>query len=105
MRVAISHSKSKAEVIQAVDRAMGDVFQGLAMPPLTIVDAQKSWNGSVMTFSLTAQMGFLRNPISGTVEVTDRDVIIDADLGIFNRFVSQAKVQATIESKVRGLLT
>jgi len=84
---------------------MGDVFQGLAMPPLTIVNAQKSWNGSVMTFTLTAQLGFLRNPISGTVEVTDRDVIIDADLGLLNRFVSQEKVHDAIESRVRGLLT
>lgn len=91
--------------MQAVDRAMQDVFQSLAMPPLTITDPVRSWNGSVMEFSLTAQMGFLKNPIRGTVEVTDREVIIEADLGLFGRLVSTEKVQTVLESRVRGLLT
>ena len=50
-------------------------------------------------------MGLIRNPIKGTIEVTDRDVIIDADLGMFNRLISEDKVRATVESRVRGLLT
>ncbi|HEY7338135.1 MAG TPA: polyhydroxyalkanoic acid system family protein [Bryobacteraceae bacterium] len=105
MRVTIPHSKNKAEVIQAVDRAMQDVFQSMAIPPLTISHPQKTWNGPVMTFSLVAQMGFLRNTICGTVEVTDRDFTIDADLGLLNRVFPEQKVRTMIESRVRGLLT
>jgi hypothetical protein len=105
MRMTISHSKTKEQVVQAVDQAMQDVFQGLAMPPLKIVEPKKSWNGSVMTFSLTAQMGFIRNPISGMVEVTDRDVTIHADLGLLNKLIPEEQVRTTVESRVKGLLT
>lgn len=105
MRVTIAHSKTQAEAIQAVDRAMQDVFQSLAMPPLTISNSQKTWNGSVMTFSLTAQIGFFKNAVSGTVEVTDRDVTIDADLGMLNRFLPEKTMRTMVESRVRGLLT
>jgi hypothetical protein len=105
MRVTIAHSKTKAEAIQTVDRAMQDVFQSLATPPLTISNSQKTWNGSVMTFSLTVQMGFLKNTVGGTVEVTERDVTIDADLGLLSRFLPEKKVQTMVESRVRGLLT
>jgi len=75
------------------------------MPPLMISNPQKTWNGSVMTFSLTAQMGFFKNPISGTVEVTERDVTIEADLGMLNRFVPEKAMRTMVESRVRGLLT
>ena len=105
MRVTIAHSKTKAEAVQAVDRAMQGVFQSLATPPLTISNPQKTWNGSVMTFSLTAQMGLLKNAVSGAVEVTERDVTIDADLGLLNRFFPEKKVRTMVESRVRGLLT
>ena len=105
MRVTVAHSKPKAEAVQAVDRAVQDVFQTLAVPPLVISNPQKNWNGSVMTFSLTAQMGFLKNAIAGTVEVTDRDIIIDADLGLLNRLLPEEKVRTVLESRVRGFLT
>ncbi|MCU1335932.1 MAG: hypothetical protein JWO19_1513 [Bryobacterales bacterium] len=104
MRIPIAHEKSKTEAIQAVDRAIEEVFRGLPMGPMTIIDQKKTWTGSTITFSLIAKMGFLRNPISGTVEVTDRDVTIDADLGMLNRVFPEEKVHASVESRIRGLL-
>jgi len=104
MRVTVSHQKSQAEAIRAVDRAMEDVFQGLASGPITIADSQRAWAGSILSFSLTAKMGLIRNPIKGTIEVTDRVVILDADFGMFNLILGD-KVRATVESRVRGLLT
>ena len=105
MRVTISHSKTKAEAMQAVDRAMDDLFRGFDLPAVTLLNPQKSWNGSVMTFSTTAQMAFMKSPISGTVEVTERDIIIDADLGLLNRFLPEDKTRELFESRIRGLLT
>ncbi|MCU1335679.1 MAG: putative polyhydroxyalkanoic acid system protein gran rgn [Bryobacterales bacterium] len=104
MRITIAHKKSKAQAIQAVDRAIEEVFRGLPMGPMTIIDQKKTWTGSTMTFSLIAKMGFLKNPISGTVEVTDQDVTIDADLGMLNKVLPQEKVHASVESRIRGLL-
>ena len=105
MRVTISHKKTKAQAIQAVDRAIDEVFGAAALGPVTVINQKKNWNESTMTFSLTAKMGFLTNPISGTVEVTDTDVTIDADLGMLNKLFPEEKVRATVESRVRGLLT
>lgn len=105
MRITIGHRKTRAEAVRAVDQAMTDVFSGLAAGPLTVTTPQKSWNGSAMTFSLIAQMGFLKNPISGMVTVTEKDITIDADLGFLSRLFPEEKVRTTVESRVRGLLT
>ena len=73
--------------------------------PVKLVLEQKSWQGSTMTFALSAKMGFMSSPIKGTIDVTDRDVTIDADLGMFERFVSEDKVRGALATKFKGLLT
>ena len=49
-------------------------------------------------------MGLLSTPITGTVEVTDTELIIDADLGMLNRFVSDETAQQVLGRKIKGLL-
>ena len=71
---------------------------------MKLVVDQKNWEGSTLTFSLTAKMGFVNAPIKGTVEVTDRELIIDADLGILNRFVSETTARDLLTTRIRGLL-
>jgi hypothetical protein len=103
MRVTISHNRPKEELIQAVDRSFADVFEGTGLPVM-LSDQQKSWQGNVMTFSLTAKMGFISAPIKGTVEVTDRDITIDADLGILERMIPAKTAQEMLTTRIRGLL-
>jgi hypothetical protein len=105
MRITISHSKGQQQMIQTVDRAFDDVFRGLVPGPLTISGQQKVWEGSVMKFSLIARMGFIKNPISGTVEVTERDVTIDADLGMLGNLIPTPEVRSNLETRFRKLLT
>jgi hypothetical protein len=103
MRVTLSHNKPKEEIIRAVDRSFDSLFQGPGLP-VQLIDQQRNWQGSTMTFSLTAKMGFINTPIKGTVEVTDRDITIDADLGFLERFVPADRARDQISSRVRGLL-
>jgi hypothetical protein len=103
MRVTVSHNKPKEEVVRAVDRSFTTLFQGTGLP-LKLASHEKSWNGSTMSFSLTAKLGFISTPIKGTVEVTDREIIIDADLGILERMMPADKARDLISSRVRGLL-
>ena len=103
MRVTVSHNKPKEEIIQAVDRSFTTLFQGTGLP-VQLVDQQRSWQGSTMTFSLTAKMGFISTPIKGTVEVTDRDITIDADLGVLERFIPTERARDLVSTRVRGLL-
>ncbi|MDP9114724.1 MAG: polyhydroxyalkanoic acid system family protein [Acidobacteriota bacterium] len=104
MRITISHNQGRQQMIQSVDRAFDEVFKGVAQVPITIVNQQKSWEGPVMTFSLIAKMGFISNPISGTVTVTDRDVTFDADLGMLAKLIPAEKIQSALQTRIRGLL-
>jgi hypothetical protein len=103
MRVTVSHNRSKEEIIRSVDRSFDNLFQGIGLP-VRIVPQQRSWQGSTLTFALTAKMGLLSTPIKGTVEVTDHDLTIDADLGILERMIPAKKAQEVITTHVRGLL-
>jgi hypothetical protein len=105
VRISVSHNRSKEEVIQTVDRSIDDLFKDAGALPVKVVMEHRSWQGSIMTFALTAKMGIMSTPIKGTVEVTDRDIIIDADLGMFNRFVNEKIAQRAIGSRLKGLLT
>ncbi len=104
MRITISHNRSKAEVMESVDRSFDDIFEGVPGLPVRLTVKQRSWQGSILSFSLTAKLGLLSTPISGTVEVTDHDVTVDADLGIFNRLVPDKTVRDVIGNRMKGLL-
>ena len=104
MRITIAHSKGQQQMIQIVDRAFDDAFRAAVPGPITIGGQQKVWEGSVMKFSLIARMGFIRNPMSGTVEATERDVTIDADLGMFGNLIPAREVRTNLEARFRKLL-
>lgn len=103
MRVTVSHNKTKEEVMRGVDNSFDKLFQGTGIP-VQLADEQRSWQGSTMHFSVVAKMGFMSTPIKGTVEVTDHDITIDADLGMLERMVPAKTAQELISSRVRGLL-
>ena len=104
MRITIAHNKGRERMIQMVDRAFDEVFKGVAQVPVTIANQQKSWQGPLMTFSLIAKMGFISNPIRGTVAVTDNDVTFDADLGMLAKLIPAEKIQTALQTRLRGLL-
>jgi hypothetical protein len=105
VRITISHTKSKEEIMRSVDRSLDDMFRGIGMIPIQFVDERRSWQGSTLTFSLSAKMGLLITPIKGIIEVTDRDLTIDVDLGLIGRLIPATKAHESISSRIRGLLT
>jgi hypothetical protein len=104
VRVTVSHNKPKEDVKRAVDRSINDLFAASGTLPVQIVNLQRNWQGETLMFSCTAKMGFLSTAIKGTVDVTDKDVTIDADLGMFEKLISGKAARSTIEGKVRALL-
>lgn len=104
VRITITHNRSKEDVIQSIDRGFNRLFQEAGALPVKLVVEQRSWQGSTMSFLLTAKMGIISTPIKGTVEVTDKDLTIDVDLGMFNRFVDEKSAQQMIGNRVKGLL-
>src|SRR5579862_5116213 len=104
MRITIAHKKSKDAVKESIDQGIADALKTIQSVPVEVSNIQRSWNGYVLTFSLTARAGFLKSPIAGTVEVADTWVLINVDLGMFGHFLPEEKAQEAIKSKVRGLL-
>ena len=105
MRITVSHNKPKQEVMRAVDKSFDDLFRGIGSIPLQIVNEKRAWNGSTLNFSFDAKAGPLSTPIKGIVEVTDKDITIDADLGLIGKLFPAKQAKAAIEGRVRGLLT
>ena len=58
-----------------------------------------------MDFSFDAKVGVVRTPIKGFVDVTDKEVTVDADLGWLERLFPGKQTQAALEGRVKGLLT
>ena len=104
MRITVSHSKSKEHIIQVVDRSFDDLFKGSPMIPVKVANEKREWQGNVLTFSFNATMGLLGAPIKGTIVVTDRDLTIDADLGLLEKLLGGGMTKA-VEGRVKGLLT
>ena len=105
MRVTVSHNKPVDQVKGAVDRSFDDLFRAPIGIPVKVVNEKREWRGSTLFFSFTAKMGILSSPISGTVEVTVRDLTIDADLGLLEKLIPGGAAKTAIEQNVRGLLT
>jgi hypothetical protein len=103
MRITIAHNKPKQEVIDSIDRGFDDAFRMEGLPVKLVLE-QKSWQGSTMTFALNAKVAFMSSPIKGTVDVTDRDVTVDVDLGMFERFVTEQKAREVLSTRFKGLL-
>jgi hypothetical protein len=104
VRITISHDRSKEGVMQSVDRSFNEMFSGVGTLPLRLVVEQRNWQGSTLSFSLTAQLGVVSIPIKGTMEVTDRDLTIDVDLGLLERLVSGKTVRDVVSNRIKGLL-
>jgi len=104
VRISLSHNRTKEEVVQSVDHGFDELFKEAGALPVKVTVQQRSWQGSTMTFALTAKMGIMSTPIKGTVEVTDRDIIVDADLGMLGRFVNEKTAQQVLGSRMKGLL-
>ena len=105
MRITVSHTKPKEVVIRSVDRSFDDLFRGVGSVPIRFVEERRNWQGSTLSFVVSAKMGLLSTPIKGTIEVTDTDITIDADLGLLERLIPAAKARAAVASRIRGLLT
>jgi hypothetical protein len=104
MRITISHNRSKAGMIASIDRSFDQLLRGEADLPISLAVTEKSWKGSILSFMLRAKMGLLSTPIKGTVEVTDHDIIVDADLGLVNLILPENAVREVLGERIKGLL-
>ena len=105
MRVSITHDKGLSEAMRIVDESSVEFFKGMPMGPVEIANHHKSWRGTTMEFSFTAKMGFVKMPMTGTVEVTAKEIILDFELpGILKGVLPEEKVREAVQGRIAGLL-
>jgi len=105
VRITVAHSKPKEEIKRLVDRSFDDLFRGIANLPVQFVDEKRAWQDDTLVFSMGVKVALMTSPVKGTILVTGRDVTIDLDLGILERLLPSAQARATLENRVRALLT
>ena len=105
MHVTVSHKKTIAQAMRTADSIVNEVLSGLSQLPMQVVNSRKSWAGSIMEFGLIAKLAFFSYPVHGTLEVTDSQFILDLELGLIGKLLSEAKARESIEKRVRGLLS
>ena len=93
MRITVPHFTTKAEAHRIIDEKLGQL---LAQYGHYLSESQHQWEGDRMTFAGAAR-GF---KVSGSMEITDSEVIIDGKLPLIAkpfepRIKSQVEKEAT----------
>lgn len=105
MRIRRTHHLGKAEAVRKIDRFLEDLVRH---PPAgaRVSDAHKQWDGNgAMSFSFRVSKGFLSTSISGTLEVSDRDVVLQGTVPpLVATLVGEEKIRAVVEERMDEVL-
>lgn len=106
MTIVIAHGTTAEEAMALVDKSANSLFESTAGPHVQLTDKTRSWNGPTMDFSVTARVGFIAVPISGTIVVDVVNVTVNCALpALVNQFVGEEKIRAGLDSRIRAILT
>ena len=105
MRVVIAHDRPKQEMKDSVERSIDQLFTGFSIGVIEFIDQRKQWSGDTLAFSFSATLGFLRTPIWGSALVTEKEVILDVDLGLLGKLLPEESAATQLACRARGLLT
>src|SRR5580692_2761154 len=98
MTIIIPHGTTAEEAMALVDRSANSLFESTAGPHVQLTDKTRSWNGPTMDFSVTARMGFIAVPISGTIEVDVINVTVNCQLpALVNQFIGEEKIRGGLD--------
>jgi len=103
--VVVPHHTTVEQAIGIVDRSANGLFDDAGGGRVELVERKQSWNGPVMDFSLSARMGFISLPISGTVVIDEINVTLHCELpALAKNFLGEEKIQADLDRRVRAML-
>ncbi len=95
MKIIVPHHTTRDEARKIVDRRLGELF---AQYGHYASDSTLSWSGDRLDFSGKAK-GF---SASGTIEVTDSEVIIDGKLPLIAR-PFEPRIKSTVEREAAAM--
>jgi hypothetical protein len=95
MKIIVPHHTTREEARKIVDRRLGELF---AQYGHYASDSQMNWSGDRLDFSGKAK-GF---SASGTIEVTDTEVIIDSKLPLIAK-PFEPRIKSTVEREAETM--
>jgi hypothetical protein len=105
MKIVVAHHSTQQAVKPSLDQGVDQLLAGAGGKSVQIVDPNKSWDGSVMTFSCTGKVGFISVPLAATVAVDDTSVTVECDLPpMVKNFVGEEKIRAIVDESVRKMI-
>lgn len=105
MRIEQQHNLGKAEAIRRINVLVEDLLRREPPAGVKVTDVAKNWTGDGLQFSVTAKKGFFGATITGTVQVTDVLVTLEAVLpGILTAFISEDKIRGDVQGQLAKVL-
>ena len=95
MKIIVPHHTTREEARKIIDRRLGEL---LAQYGHYANESQTTWSGDRLDFSGKAR-GF---SASGTIEITDTEVIIDAKLPLIAK-PFEPRVRSTVEREAAAM--
>lgn len=95
MRIALPHNTTREKAREIVEERLENLQRQYGH---YASDLQKSWDGDRLDFSVKAK-GF---HASGTVEITDSDIIIDGKLPLIAR-PFEPRIRSTVEREAEQM--
>ena|SRR3989339_1763865 len=103
MKLTLSHQTTQAEAIKKID----DHLNGLLKQEyrgITVIDPYKEWDDNIMRFSFSVQKLIFTLDFSGTIIITDQEVIGEAEVpAMVSTFVSEDRIKEVIKKKFNEL--
>lgn len=105
MTIVVAHHSTQQAVKPVVDKGVDQLLAGAGGDSFRIIDQKKAWDGRVMTFSCTGQLGFISVPLAATVAVDDTNVTVESELPpMVKNFVGEERVRAIVEENLRKMV-
>ena len=105
MRIEQKHTLGREEAIRRITVVVADLLHREPPGGVKVSEVTKSWTGDTMQFSFTAKKGFFGATISGTVQVADTLVTLEAALpGILTAFVPEEKISGDVQGQLAKVL-
>ena len=104
MHIEHPHTLGRAEAVTRLDHLLDALVKD---PPggAEISNIVKDWDDNRMRFSFKASKGGFGTTISGTLEVTDDRVVVDADLPVLVKAaLGEARVQQAVSGGLKDVL-
>jgi len=103
MQLTLRHQTSQQEAIKKIDDYLNELMKE-EYPGVTVIEPQKNWEDYIMRFSFTIQKMLFTLDFSGTVIVTDAEVIGDSDVpDLVLNFIPEEKIKKIITQKFNEL--